>query len=154
KPNDKEDLVYKRTCDLVQQLRETRPRAPVVSTNDQVLVEVGKMPTSGEHLIGRKSELGDLLAAWNSNRTRVYVLDAMGGAGKTALINKCLEEMRGESWRGAERVYCWSFYSQGTDEKRQGDADGFFEHALEWFGYEGEPIKDAYRRGRELARLV
>jgi hypothetical protein len=58
------------------------------------------------------------------------------------------------------KVWASSDYSQrhwqqrAAFEKRQGDADGFFEHALDWFVYDGEPIKDPYRRGCELARLV
>jgi len=113
-----------------------------------------KMPASGEHLIGREGELRLLDAAWASGETRVVVLDAMGGTGKTALINRFLENMAKDAWRGAERVYCWSFYSQGTDEKRQGDADGFFAEALEWFGYRGEPITSATKRGDTLAELI
>ncbi len=113
-----------------------------------------RMPASGAYLVGREKELEFLDNAWNSGKTRLVVFDAMGGTGKSALINRFLANMGDEGWRGAQRVYCWSFYSQGTDDKRQGDADGFLAEALEWFGYTGETITSADRRGRKLAELI
>jgi hypothetical protein len=113
------------------------------------------MPTSGQgdQLIGRDTELALLHTAWAEGRTNLVVLDAMGGTGKTALLNRFLADLGNQGWGGAERVYAWSFYSQGTDDKRQGDADGFFDHALTFFGYRGEPVKGA-ERGRRLAALM
>jgi len=111
------------------------------------------MPASGgEYLIGREAEMAALDAAWG--KTRLFVFDAMGGTGKTALINAFMQAMADQNWRGAERVFAWSFYSQGTDDKRQGDADGFFTEALAKFGYKGEPITSATRRGETLAGLI
>jgi tetratricopeptide (TPR) repeat protein len=120
---------------------------------------MNKMPASGsEFLVGREAELASLDAAWGtatrSGLTRLFVIDAMGGTGKTALINEFLRKLADENWRGAKRVYCWSFYNQGTNEKRQGDADTFFVHALEWFGYAGAPINSSIRRGEVLADLI
>lgn len=116
------------------------------------------MPTSGQGdlLIGREVELAMLHQAWSEGQTNMMVLDAMGGTGKSALINRFLADLgnpAGHAWGGAERVYAWSFYSQGTDDKRQGDADGFFDAALQWFGYTDAPVKGA-ERGRRLARLI
>jgi hypothetical protein len=113
------------------------------------------MPTSGmgDILIGRDVELAMLHQAWGEGQTNMVVLDAMGGTGKSALINRFLADLANQSWGGAERVYAWSFYSQGTDDKRQGDADGFFDAALAWFGYTGAPVKGA-ERGRRLAKLI
>ncbi|MDZ4841683.1 MAG: hypothetical protein SH859_06010 [Hyphomicrobium aestuarii] len=114
-----------------------------------------RMPASGgEYLIGRDAELAALDTAWATGKTRLFVLDAMGGTGKTALINTFLANMANDDWRGAARVYCWSFYSQGTDDNRQGDADGFFDEALAWFAYTGEPLTNANRRGETLAELI
>lgn len=114
-----------------------------------------RMPaTDCERLIGRDGELSELDRAWSSGKTRVFLIDAVGGTGKTALISHFLDRMANRSWCGAERVYCWSFYSQGTDEKRRGDADGFFAEALAWFGYRGPPIKSAMLRGEKLAELI
>lgn len=41
--------------------------------------------------------------------------------------------MAREKWRGAERVYAWSFWSQGTDQP-QTSADPLIDAALRWFG--------------------
>jgi hypothetical protein len=113
------------------------------------------MPTSGQGdiLIGREAELAMLRQAWAEGQTNMVVLNAMGGTGKSALINRFLADLANQGWGGAECVYAWSFYSQGTDDKRQGDADGFFDTALQWFGYKREPVKGA-ERGRRLAALV
>jgi tetratricopeptide (TPR) repeat protein len=133
---------------LVEEIRRLKNRgAPAVRV-------MNKMPASGsEHLIGRGVELLALNEAWGSGKTRIFVLDAMGGIGKTALINRFLEGVAGDNWGDAEHVYCWSFYSQGTDDKRRGDADGFFAETLEWFGYRGDEIKSPTRRGETLAEL-
>lgn len=134
---------------LIQEISRLKNRsAPMVGV-------MNRLPASGsEHLIGRKAELVALNEAWNSGKTRLFVLDAMGGTGKTALINHFLEGMADDNWRGAERAYCWSFYSQGTDDKRFADADGFFAETLEWFGYRGEEICNQTRRGVTLAELI
>jgi hypothetical protein len=56
--------------------------------------------------------------------------------GKTALVNKWLSQMGQDNYRGAERVYGWSFYSQGAAPEggRQVSADQFIAAALTWFG--------------------
>ncbi|MBU6313376.1 MAG: hypothetical protein KGN38_12680, partial [Actinomycetales bacterium] len=76
------------------------------------------MPTSGQGdiLIGRDAELGMLHQAWTEGKTNLVVLDAMGGTGKSALINRFIDDLRNMEWGGAERVFAWSFYSQGTDD--------------------------------------
>lgn len=124
-----------------------------------------------ENLIGRDDELNILKGAWRSgcalkdetvernaeppDKTNLIVLHAAGGTGKTALIYAFYRWLQRAGWWGAERAYIWSFYSQGTDEKRQGSADEFLFHALQWFGYSGEiPELSPSRRGIELASLV
>lgn len=118
-----------------------------------------KLPTTyAKRLYGRDSEMADLFRAWDGKlgqaKTNLIVFDAIGGAGKTALITHFIDNMKTSGWCGADYVYCWSFYSQGTDEKRQGSADEFFSDALAWFGYSGEPMKSQWEKGRMLAALV
>ena len=56
--------------------------------------------------------------------------------------------------RGAERVFGWSFYSQGAAEGRQVSADQFIAAALTWFGDE-DPIKGSpWDKGERLAELI
>jgi len=124
-----------------------------------------------DHLIGRTEELTSLQRAWNSGialrdevpeklgappgKHNVMIFHAMGGAGKTALITTYYRLMERGGWMGAEAVYVWSFYSQGTDEQRQGSTDEFFFHALNWFGYKGNISNlSPNRRALELAKLV
>ena len=58
------------------------------------------------------------------------------------------------NYRGAERVYGWSFYSQGTKETGQASADGFFNDAIQWFGHEGDIPKTQHEKGRLLAEII
>ena len=39
-----------------------------------------------------------------------------GGVGKTFLVNNWLLQMQADNYRGAQRIYGWSFFNQGTDE--------------------------------------
>ena len=68
---------------------------------------------------------------------------AWGGVGKTTLVNKWLERLTADNYRGAQRVFGWSFYSQGTGE-RVTSADQFIAEALRWFG---DPEPPPARRG-------
>ena len=56
------------------------------------------------------------MGAWDGQSINIVELQAIGGSGKTALVTHFVEQMRISGWRGATRVYAWSFYSQGTDE--------------------------------------
>ncbi len=85
---------------------------------------------------------------------RVFVLHAQGGAGKTRVVAKWLTQMRDDGWRGAGRVFVHSFYSQGSDERRNASSDLFFEQALEYFGHSGPRLTDPTEQGRTLARLL
>jgi hypothetical protein len=85
---------------------------------------------------------------------RIFALHAEGGAGKTRVVVEWLRRMRDAGWRGAQRVFVHSFYSQGSDERRNASSELFFEQALAYFGYRGEPILQADEKGRTLARLL
>ena len=112
-------------------------------------------PRGSEHFLGRDEELALLDQAWaDHDGTHVVELIAMGGTGKTALINRWRERLRADGWRGAERVYAWSFYSQGTREDRQASEDHFLAETLEWFGVDVDPKTDPWEKGRLLAEAV
>ncbi|HXH95094.1 MAG TPA: hypothetical protein VNN25_26205 [Thermoanaerobaculia bacterium] len=59
-----------------------------------------------------------------------------------------------KNWRGAERVFDWSFYSQGTNDQRNASADVFIANALEAFGDPDPKVGSAWERGARLASLV
>jgi len=120
------------------------PAAPVVS--------IARLPVTGETFVAREEELAKLDAAWEDG-TNLVSFVAMGGAGKSALVNAWLGRMQVDGWRGAQRVLGWSFFSQGT-EGTSASSDDFTAYALEWLGYDGGPITSPWQKGETIARLV
>jgi hypothetical protein len=97
------------------------------SAKTKIDVSIARLPVMSAKLFGREAELAWLDACWKDG-VHVASIVAWGGVGKSALVNKWLAEMRDDGWRGADQVYAWSFYSQGTD--RLGSSDEFFAEAL------------------------
>lgn len=137
------------------------PTQPPPQTDDQSAyiippekIDLSKLPVTSPNLFGRKEELELLDEAWENSQTKVLSFIAWGGVGKSALINGWLNKMGEQHYRGAERVYGWSFYSQGTKEKGQASADQFINDALNWFGHKGEIPKSQHDKGRLLAESI
>lgn len=126
----------------------TSPKAPVSAMPQ---VSIARLPATGKDLFGREAELGWLEACWDEG-VRVASVVAFGGAGKSALVNAWVARMSGKEWRGAQRVYAWSFYSQGTD--RLSSSDEFIAAALRWFGDPHPSHGSAWDKGERLAALV
>jgi tetratricopeptide (TPR) repeat protein len=116
-------------------------------------ISIAKLPPTGDKFVAREAELDRLDAAWADPRTKLVVLVAAGGVGKSSLVNRWLDRMGQDGWRGAERVLGWSFYSQGT-EATGASGDAFVDYALRWLGYEGQPITSPWEKGQELARRM
>ena len=97
-----------------------------------------------------------LSRAWGRPSTNIVSLVAWGGVGKTALVMHWLAGMQQDDFRGASRVYGWSFYSQGTRENAQASSDAFMVHALDWFGdpKTAGSAKSPWDKGERLAELV
>lgn len=112
---------------------------------------ISRLPTTGSALFGRDDELELIDQAWQDDGTNVLVLTAMGGAGKTALMQKWIDD---ERWRGADAAYAYSFYLQGSSEDKQASAAEFFDSALAWFGHDGSVIRSEHDKGVKLAELV
>ena len=120
----------------------------------QLKVALAKLPVTGEDLFGREDEMRILDEAWENPETAVLTLVAFGGVGKTSLVNHWLNRMGRDGFRKASQVFGWSFYSQGAREGTQASADGFFAHALKWFG-DPDPVKGSpWDRGIRLAELI
>jgi hypothetical protein len=117
-------------------------------------ISLAKLPSTSPDLFGREKELAALDAAWEDPRTRIISFVAWGGVGKTALVNKWLLAMGEDHYRGAERVYGWSFYSQGAAEGKQASADQFTDAALRWFGDPEPEAGTPWDKGERLAELV
>lgn len=103
-----------------------------------------------EEVVGRDEDITWLDQCWNDG-VRIATIVAMGGAGKSTLVHEWLERMDNAQWRGAERVYGWSFYRQGTGGGAS--SDEFFDDAFRWFG-DPNPPTAAWEKGRRLAELV
>ena len=117
-------------------------------------ISLAKLPSTNPELFGRDNELKMLDEVWDDTGTNIISLVAWGGVGKTALVNTWLSKMRQDNFRGAERVFGGSFYSQGAAEGKQASADQFIASALKWFG---DPEPDAgspWEKGERLAEYI
>ena len=117
-------------------------------------ISLAKLPSTNPELFGRDKELKMLDEVWDNTGTNIISLVAWGGVGKTALVNTWLHQMQQDNFRGAERVFGWSFYSQGAAEGKQASADQFIASALKWFG---DPEPDAgspWEKGERLAEYI
>jgi len=117
-------------------------------------ISLAKLPSTNPELFGREEELAILDAAWDYSRTNIVSLVAWGGVGKTAIVNSWLSKMRHDNFRGAERVYGWSFYSQGAAEGRPASADQFIASALKWFGDSKPDAGSPWEKGERLAEYI
>ncbi len=133
-------------------VRERPPRSRPKAAPAPPRISTAKLPSTGPTFVAREDELAHLDAAWAGD-TNVISFVALGGAGKSALVNRWLDGMQRDGWRGAERVLGWSFYSQGT-QAAGASSEAFSEYALDWLGYKGEPITSPWKKGEVLAGLV
>jgi tetratricopeptide (TPR) repeat protein len=120
---------------------------------DPDAVSTSRLPVTGRELFGRELELDMLDGAWADSNTNVLSLIAWGGVGKSALVNHWLRKMARDNYRGAEKVYAWSFYRQGTSEQGV-SADQFIDAALRWFGDTNPTEGSPWDKGERLARLI
>jgi hypothetical protein len=136
----------------------TRP--PTADTGQPPRADLTKLPQgAGRDFLGRKDEPAWLDAAWDDacsthSGTDLVELTAPGGTGKTALVKRWLEDLKFHGWCGAQRVYAWSFYSQGTSDDRQASDDPFLAAALDWFRVDYDPALSPGDKGRLLAEAL
>ena len=130
---------------------------PLVSTPSETPVtpnvDITAMPVSTGEVVGRESEVEWLSQAWANLKDKVVTVIAMGGEGKSTLINHWLNQMQDDNWRGAAQVFAHSFYSQGTSDQRHVSADHFIDEAFRFLEYKGEMPDSAHEKGRLLAKL-
>ena len=134
---------------VLRDLVEILPRLPSTT-----FVSATKLRHTAERLIGRDEDLTRLDAEWNDPHKNVVIVRAWGGVGKTSLVATWRAELAFKNWRGAARVFDWSFYSQGTLDQSSASADSFIAEALHAFGDPDPTIGSPWDRGARLARLV
>ncbi len=113
-----------------------------------------KLRHSASKLIGREKELAMLDAAWENPSTHVVVIRGKGGEGKTSLVATWMAEMAAKDWRGAETVFDWSFYSQGTKDQSSATSTFFLTAALKHFRDPDPGNGHDEDRAARLARLI
>lgn len=134
-------------------LTDESPALPRSGSVGSATIDLTRLPQVGEYLFGREAELAKLDGAWADEQTNIISLVAWGGVGKSALVTHWLGRMACEDFRGAARVYGWSFFSQGTSEGEV-SADEFFGEALCWFGEQNPERFQQTERARRLAELI
>ena len=131
----------------------TPPAPPPPAGQPPEKVDIDRLPETGELLFGRREELLLLDQVWEEPARRIIVFKAWGGVGKSTLVRVWSEAMAEDNYRGARKVFAWSFYSQGTGE-RVTSADAFIASALDWFGDPDSNLGSPWDKGQRLARLV
>ncbi len=117
---------------------------PVVAEAD-FKADIGRvLKHAGAEPIGRDDWFPKLDAAALDPAVRIVSLIAFGRVGKTTLIAHWLSLLAAHNWRVGktdqspgvpfDRVFGWSFYSQGTREDGAASADQFIAQALTFFG--------------------
>ena len=140
--------------DVDIRLDELPGRKPLSTSWPLNRCDLTRLPASGKELFGRKEELAWLDERWRTPTTNVVSLIAWGGVGKSALVNRWLEGMAKKNWNGAERIFGWSFYSQGSHENSAASADQFIDTALRWFGDSDPAAGSPWDKGERLAELI
>lgn len=127
---------------------------------DSAKIDLTRLPETGSALFGRDTELELLDNAWASAEkrdaepTRILIFTAHGGVGKSTLVNHWLAEMERENYRGAARIFGWSFYSQGVRTESVASADTFINAALRFFGDTDPTSGSPWDKGTRLAHLI
>jgi tetratricopeptide (TPR) repeat protein len=116
-------------------------------------ITLSRLPITGGKVFGREPELRRLHEAWRDPDAHVVSVVGWGGAGKSALLNRWLQEMEGDGYGCAERVFAWSFARQGAGAMPS-SADGFVSAALAWFGDPDPGRGSAWQKGERLAYRV
>ena len=155
------ELVSRREPTMVHAVRAALSRyftSPPETLGDArggpTAVSLAALPWRKGSFFGREADLALLDAAWASP-TRVVAVVGWGGQGKSALVRHWLTRMASEGYRGAERVYGWSFHSQGTAAGRPAAGGAFMDHALRsWFGEDIPADTPPNARGELLASLI
>lgn len=114
-------------------------------------LSVGKLPSVGPMLIGRRRELRQLDNAWSRGVFHLVAIIAPGGVGKSALVAHWWRQNRAHD---AAMILFESFYSQGSRDDAQASAEPFMDRIFRnWFKVENPP-KDSWGKGERLAELI
>ena len=120
-----------------------------------------RLHVTGKVFKGRDIEISVLERAWatgdagdQKRKINIVAFVGQGGEGKTHLVFNWLGRVAADGWRGAERMFDWSFLNPGANDQRAVSADPFFDAALRWLG-EAQPERlTGWSKGERLAALI
>jgi len=145
------DLILQRLSPQLEQKKErsSRPTADLV-------IAPTRLHHGADHLFGRDEELAGLDQIASDPSKKLLTIVAFGGVGKTSLVIEWMARQAANNWNGFERVFDWSFFSQGTREQGAASAEGFIAEALRFFGDTtmAQSAASAWDKGARLAQLV
>jgi tetratricopeptide (TPR) repeat protein len=151
---DARDRLFTEIADFIADTLDEQKNGPAILRKwPRDRYDIERLPGAGSELFGRKDDLIWLDAQWHSRTIGVASLVAGGGVGKSTVVGRWLEGLAHNDWDGAKRVYGWSFYSQGTND-RVTSADTFIRAALAWFGDDDPDAGSPWDKGERLAGLV
>jgi tetratricopeptide (TPR) repeat protein len=132
------------------------PQLFTISKDDKLLIAPTRLTYGAEQFVGRERDLQRIDEAWADSKTNVLIIVAWGGVGKTCLAIEWLAQKSAAGWPDFERVFEWSFYSQGTQQHGTASSDLFITAALEFFGDPqlAHNTASPWDKGARLARLV
>ncbi|MEZ4432076.1 MAG: TIR domain-containing protein [bacterium] len=116
-------------------------------------IDLHRLPPTADLLLGRRAEWNALDTAATDPATRLVVLRAPGGVGKSTLAALWTRDHYDQGLPGFDRAFAWSFYSQGSREQATA-ADPFIDAALRFFGDPDPTAGDAWDKGERLAHSV
>lgn len=125
--------------------------------NSSCIVSPTRLHHGADRLFGREEELAALDQLAHDPTKKVLTIVAFGGVGKTSLVIEWLNRQAAKNWERWERVFDWSFFSQGTREKGDtASAEGFVAEALRFFGDEAmaQSAGSPWDKGARLAQLI
>ncbi|MEO1608404.1 MAG: hypothetical protein AAFR90_03490 [Pseudomonadota bacterium] len=153
-------LTFNNLKDFKVGLYETEEwRNLLANATPRLIPDLAKLPqTFADELLGRDEEMARLRTYWEDDGINIAALDAMGGAGKTALAGHFSRGLINGSKAVTKAgdvaaAYAWSFYSQGSNEDRQTSAEEFFVGAYKYFRL-GEVPNEAGAKAEPLARAI
>jgi tetratricopeptide (TPR) repeat protein len=90
----------------------------------------------------------------NRAQTGIVAIIADGGIGKSALTDEWITALKQTHYGGIQRVFAWSFYSQGSHQNTFSSSQDFFTHALPFFGFDKDLPQDDVEKARALAQCL
>jgi hypothetical protein len=140
-----EDLALKVTTSLSNWILQHKPVKKSISKQSALVFRVVHPLQPAPHFRGRQPLLDDLGRWWREPVTpdRVHSLVAIGGTGKTAVIEQFLKSIAAEKLRGS--VLVWSFYEEPN-------TDAFLQEAC--LVFTGEEPEGAGGRLERLQRAL